>query len=64
YILKQIDLLHRQRDELIKKSKQNKTKIKRIDFSSLSFDEKKIIVAEFIEKIELCGEKVNIVWKI
>lgn len=64
YISKQIDFLHRQREELLKNSKQNKAKIEKIDFKSLDFDEKKIVVAEFIEKIELCDEKVNIIWKI
>lgn len=64
YITKQIDFLHRQREELLRNSKQNKAKIEKIEFKSLDFEEKKIVVAEFIEKIELCDEKVNIIWKI
>jgi len=34
-----------------------------LDFSRSAFDEKKLIAAEFIERIELDGNHVNIIWK-
>ena len=34
-----------------------------MDFSDSVFDEKKLIAAEFIERIELDGNHVNIIWK-
>ena len=34
-----------------------------MDFSHSVFDEKKLIAAEFIERIELDGNHVNIIWK-
>ena len=35
-----------------------------LDFNVLEFGEKKIIAAEFIDRILLIGKDVNIVWKI
>lgn len=64
YISKQIDSLHKQRDELIKRSHSDSKKTAALDFTSLAFDEKKIIAAEFIDKILLNGKNVNIIWKI
>lgn len=64
YISKQIEALHKERDELMKQSRSVNTKIYTLDFKSLKFKDKKIIVAEFIDKILLNGKNVNIVWKI
>ncbi len=65
YISKQIDLLHKQREELIAKQSQSKSiKVDILNFNSLSFDEKKIIAREFIDKIFIEGKNVNIVWKV
>jgi len=64
YISKQIDSLHKQRDELIKHSHSDSKKTAALDFKSLAFDEKKLIAAEFIDKILLNGKNVNIIWKI
>jgi len=64
YISRQIELLHIQREELMNKNSSKPAKIKTLDFKSLSFDQKKIITAEFIEKIQIEGKNVNIIWKI
>ncbi len=64
YISKQIEVLHKERDELMKRSHNEPTKIHTLDFKSLRFEEKKIIATEFIDKILIEDKKVNIIWKI
>ena len=64
YISKQIAAFHKQREELLQKPKSEASAIQKIDFAKLSFDEKKMISAEFIEKISISGTNVNILWKI
>lgn len=64
YISKQIDNLHKQREDLMKKTKTKSSDICPLDFKALSFEEKKLIAAEFIDKILIEGKKVNILWKI
>lgn len=64
YINKQIAALHKQREELLQKPKSEAPAIQKLDFANLSFEEKKLIAAEFIEKISISGTNVNILWKI
>lgn len=64
YISKQIAAFHKQREELLQKPKSEAFAIQKIDFAKLSFEEKKMIAAEFIEKISISGTNVNILWKI
>lgn len=64
YITKQIEVLHKQRDELMKRSYTEPARISKLDFKALSFAEKKLIAAEFIDKILIIGKNVNIMWKI
>lgn len=64
YISKQIEVLHKQRVELLQKPRNEAHTIQKLDFTKLSFDEKKLIASEFIEKILISGKNVNIVWKI
>lgn len=64
YINKQIAALHKQREELLQKPKSEAPAIQKLDFAKLSFDEKKMISVEFIEKISISGTNVNILWKI
>lgn len=63
YISKKIDALHRERDDLLKKSHAKKTMPQTLDFDAATFEEKKIIAAQFIEKILLDGDNVTILWK-
>ena len=37
---------------------------KRLDFDAASFEEKKLIAAQFIDRILLDDNRVNIIWKI
>jgi len=63
YISRQIDVLHKKRDELLKQSVLISKKVDGIDFKKLSFEDKKIVVGEFIEKILLDDDNANIIWK-
>lgn len=64
YISKQIDKLHKERERLLAHTAPPKPKFEKIDFDAASFEEKRLIAAEFIEKILIEGKEVNIVWKV
>ncbi|MGN0493874.1 MAG: recombinase family protein [Acutalibacteraceae bacterium] len=64
YISKQIEALHREREELLKSCKPEYTTVRPLDFNSLSFDEKKLVAAQFIDKVLIEGKNVNIIWRI
>lgn len=64
YISKQIDVLHKEREALMDTIPKKTQKRNKLDFNALKFDEKKLIAAEFIDRILLNGKNVNIVWKI
>lgn len=64
YISKQIDELHKTREELMAKSETKPSNIRSLDFANLSFEDKKIIAAEFIDRILISGKNVNILWRI
>ena len=67
YISKQIDRLHDQREQLLSKTKQalgSQKNLYRIDFENASFQEKSIIAKEFIERILVEEDQINIMWKI
>ena len=63
YISKEIDTLHHKRENLLQQSKTKKSGPQTLDFDSVSFEEKKIIAAQFIDRILLSGDDANIVWK-
>ncbi len=64
YLNKEIERLHLQKEALLKNDNPKPERRKEIDFAALSFDEKKIVAKEFIEKILISGNEVNIVWRI
>ncbi|MCM1148469.1 MAG: recombinase family protein [Butyricicoccus sp.] len=64
YISRQIDKLHKQRETLLTQSTAPAPCSKRLDFDAASFEEKKLIASEFIERILLEDNRVNIIWKI
>lgn len=64
YISKQIDKLHKEREALLAKNVAPHAPIKSLKFDTLSFDEKKVIAAEFIDRILLENDTANIIWKI
>ena len=64
YISRQIESLHKQREELMNQSVSKPSKMRTLDFRTLGFEDKKLIAAEFIDKILIEGKNVNIIWKI
>ena len=64
YITKQIDKLHKEREELLARNIPACSPGRRLDFDAASFEEKKLIAAEFIDRILLDDNRVNIIWKI
>lgn len=63
YISKQIDKLHKERERLLEREPRD-TLPRTLDFEQASFDEKKLIAAEFIDRIMLGENSANIIWKI
>ncbi len=64
YIIAQIDAFDKERERLLKNSQKGNRPIKQIDFFALSFDEKKIIASNFIERILIHKGNVNIIWQV
>lgn len=64
YIHKKIDRLHKEREKLMKQEENKPPQMEQLDFYALDFEEKKIVAAQFIDKILLSGENVNIIWRI
>ena len=64
YISRQIERLHTEQEELLAAREHSKAGKCMLDFDKASFEEKKIIAGEFIEKILIAGNEINIVWKI
>lgn len=64
YISKQIDRLHKQREELLAHVHQKPKQSNQLNFDAASFEEKKIIAAQFIDRILLDGENVEVIWRI
>lgn len=63
YITKEIERLHKMREEMLNKPKNEERKFEKIDFKSLGFDEKKLVVSQFINRILIGENEVNIEWK-
>ena len=67
YINTQIEKLHHQRETLLQELQNSSHKGGQhlhIDFDRASFDEKKIIAKEFIQKILLKDDVSNVIWKV
>lgn len=64
YISKKIEALHKERERMIQQDNKKPVKPEQLDFYSLGFEEKKVVAAQFIEKILLSNDTVNIVWKV
>lgn len=63
YITRQIEKLHKEKETLLDKSTPTHPRVQQLDFDALDFPEKKLVAAEFIERILLGEDEVNIVWK-
>ncbi len=64
YITEKIEALHKERETLMKRGENKPHQTEQLNFHALAFEEKKIVAAQFIDKILLSGEHVNIMWKI
>ena len=68
YINDEIKKLDKKRNELLKKPDSPKTEalnnFKDVIFDQLSFDEKKLVVSQFIEKIMVFEDEIEIIWKV
>lgn len=68
YINGEIEKLDKKRNELLKNLGSPKTeapnKFKDVIFDQLSFEEKKLVVNQFIEKIMVFEDEIEIVWKV
>ena len=65
YISKQIEKLHTEREQLLARVRDtgafpDKAKL---DFAAASFQEKSLIAKEFIDRILVEGDQINIIWK-
>ena len=63
YITREIERLHRILEQLLSSPQKTETELAMLDFKSLDFEEKKIVAAEFINRILINGNEVNIEWK-
>ena len=64
YISRQIEALHKEREEMMNSVQNEPNQLCQIEFNSLSFNEKKMVASEFIERILLNENQVDIQWKI
>lgn len=63
YIMHEIEKLHKERERILSANTLTHRTHNNLNFKAASFDEKKIIAAEFIERILITGNEVNIVWR-
>ena len=57
------DELQRRHYEILEELSKEKPRAKPIDFNSLSFDEKRIVANEFIKRISISDDEINIEWR-
>lgn len=64
YLNKQIEVLHKKKMSLLQQKTPPSPRPTALTFDDLDFEEKKLVAAEFIQRIELAGTHVNIIWKV
>lgn len=66
YISAEIEKLHKRREKLLADWQKTKGRERgqRLDFDGASFEEKKLVAREFIEKILLREDEADVVWKL
>ena len=67
YVSRRIDELHRRREELLEKRARERQKggtCLRVDFDGASLEEKHLITREFVDRIRLDGDEVEVIWKV
>ena len=63
YISKKIDRLNQEREALLEQA-QNQPALPGLQFGSLAFAEKKLVAAQFIDRILLDGDTAEMLWKV
>lgn len=63
-IKKKYDEINKRRKEILAEINKEKQPAKPIDFAGLSFDEKRIVANEFINRVLICDDEINIEWKL
>ncbi len=64
YISKQIEKLHKEREKIAMPGKKRGSDFTNINFAQMSFEDKKLIASQFIDKIMLIEDSAEILWKI
>lgn len=64
YIIREIEMLHREREQLLERCRAPATQPERVEFKKANFEEKKLIAGAFIDKILLQDDSAEILWKI
>ena len=68
YINRTIEKLEKQRGELLERQsklhKASRAKPEHLRFGPLTFEQKKLVAAQFIEEIRLSGEKAEVIWRV
>ena len=68
YINRAIEKLERQRKERLEQQSRayilSKSKPDRLKFGSMSFGQKKLVPAQFIEQINLSGDTAEVIWRV
>lgn len=67
YISKQIEKMDQERERILVRARQKgkaSAEQTKVDFAAASFEEKAMIAREFIERILVEGEQINVLWKI
>ena len=62
-INKRADELQHRHNEILEELSKEKPRAKPIDFNKLSFDEKRLVAREFINKILISDDEINIEWR-
>jgi len=64
YISQEIDRLHTRREALVNQPRRTANQGRTLDFHALTPEEKKLVAAEFIDRILLCGDEAEIIWNV
>ncbi len=67
YLHRALSRLEQERQELLDARRREQTRLKlldKLDFAALSFEDKKLVAAQFIRQIDLYGDHADIVWNV
>lgn len=68
YVNRTIQRLEKERQELLQAQEKERTRprlpARRIQFSELDFEQKKLVAGQFIQAVRLTGDKAEVAWKV